>query len=148
MLGGGWGVNVLFSLNHCFLILKHVLGGPRWKSKEIQASRLFSCQFQVSFMPILCQFYAKKTCIFLHGFDPAPSPFDIVKKMQDWYGGTSPTNDNATKVRSVEDLCPRKKLVWQHGCSNLIHKRPSSLKNSELQACQVDTSMGQCEARV
>ena len=79
-MGGGWGVNVLFSLNHCFLILKHVLGGPRWKSKEIQASRLFSCQFQVSFMPILCQFYAKKNCIFLHGFDPAPSPFDIVKK--------------------------------------------------------------------
>ena len=32
--------------------------------------------------------------------------------------------------------------------SNLIHKRPSSLKNSELQACQFDTSMGQCEARV
>ena len=27
-------------------------------------------------------------------------------------------------------------------------KRPSSLKTSELQACQVDTSMGQCEARV
>ena len=53
----------------------------------------------------------KKPAFFLHGFDPAPSPFEIVKKMQDWYGGTSPTNDNATKVRSVEDLCPRKKLV-------------------------------------
>ena len=53
----------------------------------------------------------KKPAFFLHGLDPAPSPFDIVKKMQDWYSGTSPTNDNATKVRSVEDLCPRKKLV-------------------------------------
>ena len=28
--GSGWGeVNVLFSLNHCFLIPKFVLGGPR-----------------------------------------------------------------------------------------------------------------------
>ena len=27
----------------------------------------------------------KKTAFFLHGFDPAPSPFDIVKKMQDWH---------------------------------------------------------------
>ena len=52
----------------------------------------------------------KKPAFFLHGLDPAPSPFDIVKKMQDWYGGTSPTNDNATKVRSVEDLCPVKNL--------------------------------------
>ena len=68
---GGGGVKVLFSLNHCFLIPKFVLGGPRWKSKEIQTSRLFC----VNFKSVLCQ-----SCIFLHWFDPAPSPFDIVKK--------------------------------------------------------------------
>ena len=45
---------------------------------------------------------------FLHWFDPAPSPFDIV---QDWYGGASPKNDDATKVRSVEDISPRKTFV-------------------------------------
>ena len=66
----GGGVKVLFSLNHCFLIPKFVLGGPRWKSKEIQTSRLFC----VNFKSVLCQ-----SCIFLHWFDPAPSPFDIVK---------------------------------------------------------------------
>ena len=57
--------------------------------------------------------------------------------MQDWYGGATPTNDDATKVRSVEDICPRKTFVRQHGYSNLGHKQPNSLKNSELQACRV-----------
>ena len=42
--------------------------------------------------------------------------------MQDWYDGASPKNDDATKVRSVEDISPRKTFVWQHGCSNLSHK--------------------------
>ena len=36
--------------------------------------------------------------------------FDV-KKVQDWYDGPSPTNDNATKVRSVEDISPRKTFV-------------------------------------
>ena len=62
-------------------------------------------------MSILSQFIAKKKLHFLLGFDPAPSPFDIVKKMHDWYGGASPTNDDATKVRSVEDICPRKTFI-------------------------------------
>ena len=42
--------------------------------------------------------------------------------MQDWYDGASPKNDDATKVRSVEDISPRKTFVWQHGYSNLSHK--------------------------
>ena len=42
--------------------------------------------------------------------------------MQDWYGRASPKNDDATKVRSVEDISPRKTFVWQHGYSNLSHK--------------------------
>ena len=63
---GVGGVKVLFSRNP-----KYVLGGLRWKSKEIQTSRLFLRQFK----SVLCQ-----SCIFLHWFDPAPSPFDIVKK--------------------------------------------------------------------
>ena len=70
----GWGVGgskSCFPWIIVFLIPKFVLGGPRWKSKEIQTSRLFC----VNFKSVLCQ-----SCIFLHWFDPAPSPFDIVKK--------------------------------------------------------------------
>ena len=84
------------------------------QDENLKKSRLQD-SFCVNFKSVLCQSYVnfmpKKPAFFLHGLDPAPSPFDIVKKMQDWYGGTSLTNDNATKVRSVEDLYPRKKLV-------------------------------------
>ena len=101
-MGGGGGVNVLFSLNHCFLIPKFVLGV---QDENLKKSRLQD-SFCVNFKSVLCQ-----SCIFLHWFDPAPSPFDIVKKMQDWYDGASPKNDDATKVRSVEDISPCKTFV-------------------------------------
>ena len=39
-------------------------------------------------------------------------------------------------------------FFWICRFSNIGHKRPKLMKNSELQACRVDTSMGQCEARV
>ena len=50
----------------------------------------------------------------------------------------------ATKVRSVDKNCPPIKFVGQHGVSYLGHKRPKMLKNSEWQACRVDTILGQC----
>ena len=50
----------------------------------------------------------------------------------------------ATKVKSVDKNCPPLKFVGQHGVSYLGHKRPKMLKNSEWQACMVDTILGQC----
>ena len=67
---GGGGVKVLFSLNHCFLIPKFVLGGPRWKSKEIQTSRLFC----VNFKSVLCQ-----SCIFYIGLTLPPPHLILLK---------------------------------------------------------------------
>ena len=40
------------------------------------------------------------------------------------------------------------KFVWQQRCSNVGKKLPKLLKSSYLQAYRVDTSIGQCEARV
>ena len=67
----GGGVKVLFSLNHCFLIPKFVFG--------VQDENLKKSRRQDFFASILSQFYAN-LAFFLHWFDPAPSPFDIVKK--------------------------------------------------------------------
>ena len=53
-------------------------------------------------------------------------------------------NYDATKVKSVDKKCPLIKFVGQHRVSYLGHKRPKMLKNSEWQACMVDTILGQC----
>ena len=55
------------------------------QDENLKKSRLQD-SFRVNFKSVLCQSYVnfmpKKPAFFLHGFDPAPSPFDIVKKMQ------------------------------------------------------------------
>ena len=45
---------------------------------------------------------------------------------------------------SIDKNCPPIKFVGQHGVSYFGHKRPKMLKNSEWQACRVDTILGQC----
>ena len=69
-----------------------------------------------------------------------------------WYSNDSLKNQwmwlinyAATKVKSVDKNCPPLKFVGQHGVSYLGHKRPKMLKNSEWQACRVDTILGQCD---
>ena len=47
-------------------------------------------------------------------------------------------------VKSVDRNCPPLKFVGLHGVSYFGHKRPKMLKNSELQASRVATSLGQC----
>ena len=47
-------------------------------------------------------------------------------------------------VKSVDKNCPPLKFVGPHGVSYFGHKRPKMLKNSELQASRVATSLGQC----
>ena len=53
-------------------------------------------------------------------------------------------NHDATNVKAVDRNPPLIKFVGQHGVSYLGHKRPKMLKNSELQACRVDTILEQC----
>ena len=53
MVGWGLGGQSPVFPESLFLIPKFVLGGPRWKSKEIQTSRLFCVNFKL----VLCQSY-------------------------------------------------------------------------------------------
>ena len=55
----------------------------------------------------------------------------------------SPPDTHYYWVQPSRPSLPLLKFVWQYGCSYHGHKRSKLLKNSELQACQVGTSMCQ-----
>ena len=84
--------------------------------ENLKKSRLQD-SFCVNFKSVLCQ-----TCIFFYIGLTLPPPHLILLKNARLVRRGIPKNDDATKVRSVEDISPRKTFVWQHGCSNLSHK--------------------------
>ena len=72
------------------------------------------------------------------GIPPCMSPHRSILPKSD-----SPPDTHYHWVQPPRPSLPLLKFVWQYGCSYHGHKRSKLLKNSELQACQVGTSMCQ-----